>query len=117
MKEFVTELYTSNVSFFTKNDAWAFDTEVSKDVTVDEIQFGGNTNLTHAVNMAVQQGYDTIWLCSDLEHNTGDFEFTDGVKGINIIVYAPKPLDEDKTQQIIEGLKEQQSHVKIITMS
>lgn len=117
MKEFVTELYTSNVNFFTNNDVWAFDTDVSKNVNVYDIEFGGNTNLIQAVNMAAENGYDTIWLCSDLEHNTGSFELVDAVRDINIIIYAPKPIDREKTQKTIQAFKDQECHVKIITMS
>lgn len=117
MKDFVTELYTSNVSFFTNNDVWSFDTQVFKDITVDDIEFGGDTNLTQAVNAAVEEGYDTIWLCSDLEHNTGSLEFVDKVKDVNIIVYSPKILDESKTKKTIEALSQKEAHIKIITMS
>jgi len=117
MKDFVTELYTSNVNFFSNNDVWAFDTQVFRDATVDEIEFGGDTNLTQAVNAAAEEGYDTIWLCSDMEHNTGFLEFVDEVKNINIIVYSPKLLDQTKTEKIIEALTEKEAHVKIITMS
>ena len=67
--------------------------------------------------MAAEEGYDTIWLCSDLEHNTGNLEFVDAVKDVNIIIYAPKPLDEEETQNTIETLKEKRAHLKIITMT
>lgn len=117
MKDFVTELYMSNISFFTNNDVWAFDTEISKDIKVEEIEFGGNTNLIKALNIAAEQGYDTIWVCSDLEQNVDENELSDATKGINVIVYAPKPLEQEKTQDIIQALKKQECHVKVIMMS
>lgn len=116
MEEFVTSLYENNIEFFTINDVWAFDTEVHQDVTVTEIEFGNDTNIFQALNMAAENGYDTVWLCSDLEHNTGEIHLTDQAKGLNIIVYSPKILDEEKVSATIKMLTEASS-VKVVTIN
>ncbi len=115
MKDFVSSVYTSNISFFTKHDVWAFDTNVYQDVDVEAIEFGGDTNIFQAINMAAEQGYDTIWLCSDLEHNSGEIALLDMCEEITIIVYSPKILDSEKSQKSVEELKK--CNTKVITIS
>lgn len=116
MKEFVTSLYTNNVEFFKKNDVWTFDTEVHKNISsIDQIEFEGNTNVFQAINIAAEAGYTTVWLCSDLEHNTGNIELNELAKEMQIIVYSPKNLDEQKTIEVIEELKS--SNAKVITIN
>lgn len=115
MKDFVSSVYTSNISFFTKHDVWAFDTNVYQDVDVEAIEFGGDTNIFQAINIAAEQGYDTIWLCSDLEHNSGEIALLDMCEEITIIVYSPKILDSEKSQKSVEELKK--CNTKVITIS
>lgn len=115
MKEFITNLYRNNIEFFKQNDVWAFDTAVYEDVTIEEIDFSGDTNLFLAVNQAAEAGYSTVWICSDLEHNTGEIALTDMAKQMQIIVYSPKILDRVKTSTVLEEL--QDASLKIITIS
>ena len=77
MEEFVTDLYRNNIEFFKENDVWAFDTEVYKNISIDNVEFSGDTNLFQAVNQAADEGYETVWICSDLEHNTGEIKLSD----------------------------------------
>ncbi len=115
METFVTNIYTSNIKFFTNHDVWAFDTDTFFDVDVETINFGGNTNVFQAINLAAEKGYETIWLCSDLEHNTGEIVLSEYAKKINIIVYSPKNLSQDKTESIVEELKKCKTRIITIT--
>lgn len=115
MEEFITDLYKNNVEFFKKKDIWAFDTEVHKDVLIEDVEFSGDTDVFQAINMAADAGYDTVWLCSDLEHNTGEIQLSSMAKEIQIIVYSPKILDSDKTENVIEEFKS--GTVKVITIN
>lgn len=115
MEEFITDLYKDNVEFFRKNDVWTFDTEVHKDVSLENVEFSGDTNVFQAINAAADSGYNTIWLCSDLEHNTGDIKLSELAKKLHIIVYSPKILDVEKTGTVIEELK--LGEVKVITIN
>lgn len=115
MEEFVTSLYKNNIDFFTQNDIWAFDTDVYKNAILDEIEFSGDTNICGAINMAIESGYSTIWLCSDMEHNTGDIKIENITNDIQIIIYSPKILDEQKTASIMEILKD--TNTKVITIN
>ncbi len=115
MKEFITDLYRNNIEFFKQNDVWAFDTEVYEDVSIDSVEFSGDTNLFQTVNQAANADYDTIWLCSDLEHNTGEIKFSDFGYQMQIIVYSPKILNREKTDSVVAEL--QQANLKIITIN
>lgn len=115
MEKFITDLYKSNIKFFKQNDVWAFDTEVYEDVSIEEIEFSGDTNLFQAVNQAAEAGYSTVWLCSDLEHNTGSIELSDLAKQIQIIVYSPKILEVGKTVDVVDELKA--ANFKVITIN
>lgn len=115
MEEFVTDIYKNNIEFFKMNDVWAFDTEVYKEVLIEDVVFSGNTNLFQAVNQAAEEGYETIWICSDLEHNTGDIELSDLAEEMQIIVYSPKILNEAKTDIVVAEL--QQANLSIITIN
>lgn len=115
MEEFITDLYRNNIEFFKQNDVWAFDTAVYEDVSIEEIVFSGDTNLFQAVNQAAEAGYSTVWVCSDLEHNTGEIVLSDLAKQMQIIVYSPKILNRDKTDSVLEAL--QASNLKIITIN
>lgn len=116
MKEFVNAVYSENVQFFNNNELWSFDTEVSKnEIDITSIEFGGDTNVFKAINEAAKAEYDTVWLCSDLEHNTGEFKLLDEAKEMTIIVYSPKPLSE-KANLALETLKEA-NDVRVITIS
>ncbi len=115
MEEFITDIYKNNIEFFKMNDVWAFDTEVYKEVLIDNVVFSGDTNLFQAVNQAAEEGYETIWICSDLEHNTGDIELSDLAKDIQIIVYSPKILNEAKTDIVVAEL--QKANLSIITIN
>lgn len=116
MEEFITGIYKSNIEFFKKNDVWAFDTEVHKNVSIEAVEFSGDTNLFQAVNQAADLGYNTIWLCSDLEHNTGEIQLSDLAKNMQIIVYSPKILDKVKTDNVVEELGKAKN-LKIITIN
>ncbi|MBQ6991781.1 MAG: hypothetical protein IJN50_02540 [Clostridia bacterium] len=116
MKDFVNAVYSENVQFFKNNDLWSFDTEVSKnEIEITSIEFGGDTNVFKAINEAAKAEYDTVWLCSDLEHNTGELKLLDEAKEMTIIVYSPKPLSE-KANLALETLKEA-NDVRVITIS
>lgn len=116
MKEFVNAVYSENVQFFKNNDLWTFDTEVSKnEIDITSIEFGGDTNVFKAINEAAKAEYDTVWLCSDLEHNTGELKLLEEAKEMTIIVYSPKPLSE-KANLALETLKEG-NDVRVITIS
>ena len=115
MEEFITDIYKNNIEFFKMNDVWAFDTEVYKEVLIDNVVFSGDTILFQAVNLAAEEGYETIWICSDLEHNTGDIELSDLAKDIQIIVYSPKILNEAKTDIVVAEL--QKANLSIITIN
>ncbi|MBE5819506.1 MAG: hypothetical protein E7310_01560 [Clostridiales bacterium] len=116
MKEFVNAVYSENVQFFKNNELWSFDTEVSKnEIDITSIEFGGDTNVFKAINEAAKAKYDTVWLCSDLEHNTGELKLLDEAKEMTIIVYSPKPLSE-KANLALETLKEA-NDVRVITIS
>lgn len=115
MEEFITDLYKNNVEFFKKKDMWAFDTEVHKDVLIEDIKFSGDTDVFQAINMAADAGYDTVWLCSDLEHNAGEIQLSKLSKDMQIIVYSPKILNSEKTENVIEEFKSGQ--VKVITIN
>lgn len=115
MEEFITGIYKNNIEFFKKNDVWAFDTEVYKNVSIEAVEFSGDTNLFQAVNQAADLGYNTIWLCSDLEHNTGEIQLSDLSKNMQIIVYSPKILDKAKTDNVVEELGK--ANLKIITIN
>lgn len=115
MEEFITDLYRNNIEFFKQNDVWAFDTAVYEDVSIEEIEFSGDTNLFQAVNQAAEAGYSTVWVCSDLEHNTGEIVLSDSAKQMQIIVYSPKILNRNKTDIVLEEL--QAANLKIITIN
>lgn len=115
MEEFITDIYTSNVEFFTQHDIWAFDTDVYQDVSINDITFGGDTDIFKAINMAAEQGYNTIWLCSDLENTTGEMTLLETAKEMTIIVYSPKTLNKEKSMQTLEALKE--CKTRVITIS
>ena len=114
MEKFVTELYKSNIEFFTKHDVWAFDTDVYKNIVLGEIEFGGNTDIFNAINEAIKDGYETIWLCSDLEHNSGDIYLLPEVSNIKIIIYSPKPFTEKSKDAI--GELEKYDDIQCITI-
>lgn len=82
---------------------------------MDQIEFSGDTNVFQAINMAAEENYETIWLCSDLEHNTGEIMLSDLAKEMQIIVYSPKTLEEKKTKDVLEELK--YSNAKVITIN
>lgn len=115
MEEFITDLYKNNIDFFRKNDVWAFDTDIHKDVSIENVEFSGDTDVFKAVNAAADTGYDTVWLCSDLEHNTGEIQLSSMAREMQIIVYSPKILNSEKTANVIEELKS--GDVKIITIN
>ena len=116
MKEFVNAVYSENVQFFKNNDLWSFDTEVFKnEIDVTSIKFGGDTNVFKAINEAAKAEYDTVWLCSDLEHNTGELKLSEEAKEMTIIIYSPKPLSE-KANLALETLKTV-NDVRVITIS
>lgn len=115
MEEFITHIYKNNIEFFKKNDVWAFDTEVHKDISIESVEFSGDTNLFQAVNQAADDGFQTIWICSDLEHNTGEIKLSDLGKQMQIIVYSPKILNKEKTDIVVEELG--QANLKIITIN
>lgn len=115
MEKFITDLYKNNIEFFRQNDVWAFDTAVYEDVSIEDVEFSGDTNLFQAVNQAAEAGYSTIWVCSDLEHNTGEIKLSDLAKQLQIIVYSPKILDREKTDSVLNELKA--SNLKIITIN
>ena len=115
MEEFITDLYKNNVEFFKQNDVWAFDTELYQDVSIENVEFSGDTNVFKAVNAAADAGYDTIWLCSDLEHNTGEIQLSDIAKEMQIIVYSPKILDSEKTKDVIKEFE--YGDTKVITIN
>ena len=116
MKDFVNAVYSANIEFFKKNDLWTFDTEVSKNkIDINAIEFEGNTDVFKAINEAAKEGYKTLWLCSDLEHNTGKITISEEAKEMTIIVYSPKPLSE-KANLAVETLRKA-NDVRVITIS
>lgn len=115
MEEFITDLYRNNIEFFKENDVWAFDTEVYKKISIDNVEFSGDTNLFQAVNQAADEGYETVWICSDLEHNRGEIKLSDLGCQMQIIVYSPKILNREKTDSVVTEL--QQANLKIITIN
>lgn len=105
MESFVSELYSENIEFFTESDIWTFDTEIQKNVDMENITFEGDTNICMAVEEALSLGYDTIWICSDMEQTVGDININFELNPeINIIIYSPRALDETSTQSILTEL-------------
>lgn len=93
MKESVTSFYKENLEFFQQgHDVWFFNTQIEQNADINNITFGGDTNVLMAINTAYLSGYKNILIFSDMEQTIKEARLDVGDDS-NLQVYILSPTE------------------------
>lgn len=105
MQESVTSFYTENSEFFQSgHNIWYFNTDIQKNVDINTITFGGDTNVIMAINTASLAGYKNILVFSDMEQTIKKARLdVSSESNLNIYILSPSEITD---HSVIEQLKD-----------
>lgn len=96
MEKSVNEFYWENFALFQQGyDMAFFNTDVQMCTDINAVEFGGNTDVINAINIASSNGYKNIMLFSDMEQTITETKLNVGEdKELQIYIISPKRITD-----------------------